>query len=87
MTSEQITLLNAANEFVNRQTRRSHPEGSFDKGGRFYLRSTYDCCSVRRPSRQFPYSQMLHGRSAEHVAHEYGVNASDIRKIARWLVR
>jgi hypothetical protein len=73
----------AAQRFAGLKNRTIHPKGSFDKAGRFYLDTTYSCCSVRRPSRSYPYSQMVHGRTAEHVSHETGIDASLIRKIAK----
>jgi hypothetical protein len=84
---EKRLLLEAANEFVNLKTRRIDPQGKFDKGGRFYLDNEHDCCrGIRSPSRQFPYSQLVHGRTANHVACEYGVDAALIKKIARFMV-
>lgn len=81
------TRLIAANEYVNLKTRRTNPDGSFDNAGRFYLACQLSCCAVRSPSRAYPYSQMLHGRTAEHVANTYHVSAADVRKIARYLVQ
>ena len=42
--------------------REIHPSGHFDKGGRFYLDND-DLVSVRSPSRAYPYSQMIAGRT------------------------
>jgi hypothetical protein len=78
--------LQAAREFLDLQSRKIHPEGRFDKAKRFYLDVTYECCTTRSPSRAYPYSQMVHGRTAEHVAHKYGLSAANIRKTAQLLM-
>jgi hypothetical protein len=83
----QYSIRQAAQRFYDLKTRAIHPKGSFDKAGRFYLDTTYSCCAVRSPSRSYPYSQMVHGRTAEHVAHETGINASLIRSYARIIER
>ena len=79
----QHTIKQAAQRFYDLKNRRINPEGEFDKGGRFYLADQYSCCVVRSPSWAYPYSQMVHGRTAEHVAHETGIDASLIRHYAR----
>ena len=79
------TIKEAALRFINLKNRSIHPEGSFDKGGRFYLDTKYSCCNVRSPSRAHPYSQMVHGRTAEHVSHETGIDVVLIRQAARQL--
>ena len=56
------------NQLKNREI---HPEGTFDKGGRWYPDMKLECCNVRSPSRAYPYSLMLHCRSWEHVCNEY----------------
>ena len=84
MANEE-TILKAAQEFLDLKNRVKHPEGTFDKAGRFYLEETYPCCFVRSPSRAYPYSQMVHGRTAEHVAHVYGISPEDVRRAARQL--
>lgn len=81
------TIRQAAQRFYDLKTRAIHPEGSFDKAGRFFLDTTYSCCAVRSPSRSYPYSQMVHGRTAEHVAHETGIDAALIRSYARIIER
>lgn len=47
-----------------------HPEGEFDKGGRWYPSDREDCggdgTSTRSPSRSWPYSYMLRCRTREH---------------------
>lgn len=79
-------LINAYNEYIKRQSRKSHPIGKFDNGNRWYPseQEKCPCCAnVRTPSRAWPYSYMTHCRTAEHVAHLYGVDAKDIKRLAR----
>lgn len=57
-------------EWVRRQDRDAHPDGSFDNGGRWYPSAAEraSCCSdVRGPSRAWPYSLMQHCRSRPHL--------------------
>lgn len=77
---------NAALCFLRRQNRDEHPEGETDNGNRFYLAHSFACCTaIRAPSREFPWSQMIHARTAVHVAHEFGIEnrVSDLRRYAR----
>ncbi|MES2999473.1 MAG: hypothetical protein V4787_02175 [Pseudomonadota bacterium] len=77
------TVHDAAMRLLRRKERLEHPEGKIDNGGRFYLARNFDCCSgIRAPSRGYPWSEMVHGRSAVHVAHELGIGdrASDVRR-------
>ena len=48
------------------QDREIHPSGRFDGAGRFYLTEA-DCVDVRSPSRRWPYSQMMAGRTKKYV--------------------
>ena len=67
----------------NLQERQVHPDGSFDKSGRFYPseEERESCCdSIRSPSRSFPYSYMTHCRSMGHVAQKFGIALGDMRK-------
>lgn len=67
-------IVKAAKETIALRDRTVHPAGLFDNGGRFYIASRCDCCiGVRSPSRSFPFSEMVHARSAVHVAHTFGV--------------
>jgi len=67
-------ILNCAKEYISRQDRLSHPAGAFDNAKRFSLAEKYQCCDeIRYPSRRFPFPEMTHGRSLQHVAHELGV--------------
>lgn len=79
-----------AREYINRRDRICHPGGSFDSGGRFSLSEKYDCCDgIRSPSRAYPFSEMLHGRTLGHVAHEFCIeqHISVIRRIANRLTK
>jgi hypothetical protein len=55
-----------------RNSRREHPEGSFDKAQRFYPSAREDAdgdgTNVRSPSRAWPYSYMLRCRTRQHCA-------------------
>lgn len=82
------TALSAAVEHVKRQVRDSHPEGTFDKQGRFHIDEGCSCCSsIRTPSRKFPYSHMTHGRSIEHCAVLMGVGLEDAKNALRGIKR
>jgi len=68
--------------YLARQERREHPEGRRDKAGRWYPSAAeeQDCCrAVRSPSRAYPWSLMLHCRSAEHVARLCGVEPAALK--------
>ncbi len=76
----------AVTEYLRRQERLAHPFGRFDRAGRFYLAEAEqrECCgSIRCPSRRWPYSQLTHARTAEHVARLYGVEPTELRRAAR----
>jgi len=65
-------VLPAAEEFLKRQRRESHPKGTFDKAGRWYPdkeNEKRECCDVRSPSRGYPltlnhHCRVDHGRLA-----------------------
>jgi hypothetical protein len=75
----------AVHTYLARQDRREHPAGTFDRAGRFYLAETCgpECGSVSSPSRAYPYPEMIHGRSAVHVAGLYEVTRSELLAAAR----
>lgn len=82
--SEQV--LKAAQEYLSRRDRITNPDGNFDKAGRWYPSESEhcDCCkAIRGPSRAYPYSYMVHCRTAQHVANLYGVDAKELRKATR----
>jgi hypothetical protein len=73
----------AAQEYQNRQDRTTHPDGKFDKGGRWYPSDEEECSCclhIRQPSRRWPLSLNKHCRSMAHVANLYGVSDKELRK-------
>jgi len=73
-------------EYLQRRDRESDPEGEFDRAGRWYPsdEELQECCySIRSPSRNWPYSLLLHCRTLRHVAHLYGVDEQELRRLAR----
>jgi Uncharacterised protein family (UPF0158) len=69
-------------EFVCRELRLHHPDGTFDEGGRFYPseKEARDCCAtIRAPSRAFPFSLMKHCRTIKHVAKLYDVTERAVK--------
>ncbi len=86
--SADAKLKEAAIEFIERQNRISHPDGSNDKGGRWYPSDGERqlCCqSVRSPSRGYPWSYMVHCRTAKHIATLYGVDERSLKRLATYL--
>ena len=83
-TREQIL---AACEYHLLQTRTWHPEGEFDDAKRFYLDAKAagcPCCQqINEPTRRFPNSENAHGRTAEHVACERGVDVLAVRRLRK----
>ena len=56
--------------YESRKSRITHPNGSFDKAGRWDPDETefQDCCRyIRKPSRTYPYSLLKHCRSKKHI--------------------
>ncbi len=83
-TEPTEAVLAAAREYHLLKTRAINPVGAFDKGGRWYP-SKPCSCAVRAPSRAYPYSLMLHMRTAEHVAETHGVARRDVLAAAKAL--
>jgi len=78
----------AAQEYLDRQSRKTHPEGRFDSAGRWYPSrdERCECCRlIRAPSRKYPYSLMLHCRTAHHVARLYNVTRGELLAMAKTL--
>ena len=78
-------IFNAAIDYLNLQTRAKNPKGTFDNAKRFSLDEYFDCCGgIRSPSRNHPYSEMCHGRSAIHVASQHDIphHASLVKRYA-----
>jgi hypothetical protein len=76
----------AAACYRRRKARTEHPEGAFDKNGRFYpsLVESCSCCDrVRSPSLRWPYSLMIHCRTINHIANLFGVDVKDLRREIR----
>lgn len=81
-------IINCAKAYSDMKDRLTHPKGIFDSANRFYIAEKHPCCAgIRSPSRNYPYSQMTHARSLEHIAHDFSVerHMSAIRKIANTL--
>lgn len=77
-------LEQAAQEFIDRKNRNSHPDGKFDGASRWYPSESekQECCGhVRSPSRAYPYSYMVHCRTIQHVAKLYNVDEKELRKL------
>lgn len=57
--------------FNGRKLRESHPDGTFDRAGRWYPSDDENAdgftSTVRGPSRAFPYSYMKAARTLRHV--------------------
>lgn len=84
-TKEYIaSVKSAAQEFIDLRDRKIHPEGDFDNGGRWYPTRRFSCCSeIRNPSSAWPFSLLIHCRTAAHVAENRGVDVSDIRSAVK----
>lgn len=64
-TKSEINLIYAV-----RQTRDAHPEGKFDRRGRWYPSArerSSSLCGIRQPSAAWPYSLMKACRTRRHV--------------------
>ena len=80
------TLRVVAKEYIARRDRDTDPPGRFDKAGRWYAHETErrDCCwPIRSPSRAYPYSWLVHCRTAKHVADLYAVPRKRLLRAAR----
>lgn len=80
----------AAHEFLDRKAREAHPDGYFDAAGRWYPSDAERCgwCdSVRDPSKNYPYSLMVHCRTAGHIADRLDVDPVDVRRRARQIAK
>lgn len=81
-----MTINDAVQMYIDRKNRNGHPEGEFDNAGRWYpaQHEQCACCKyIRQPSRAYPYSLMVHCRTAEHIAHLTSIDAKLIKKLAR----
>lgn len=83
-----LEIIEAATEYIRLRDRITNPRGTFDGGGRFYLDDSerHECCDgIRTPSRRFPYSEMVHARTAIHVAAMHGLEPKSVRRAAKVL--
>jgi hypothetical protein len=77
----QGRLFEAVSDYAKLKSRDNHPEGIFDKVGRWYPNIRLTCCgNIRSPSRNFPLSLNKHCRSAEHVANIHQVDKAQMVK-------
>lgn len=86
MSRQTRQIEEAAREYIARQNRNSHPDGTFDRAGRFYPADDErrPCCAgIRPPSRAYPYSEMTHCRSALHVARLFAVDRTEMMRAVR----
>lgn len=82
--TERRKILFAHLLFIGRRLRYSHPKGEFDKARRWEPSENEksDCCShIRKPSARWPYSLMVHCRTAEHIASLCGVTTKEVKAI------
>lgn len=73
----------AALEYLKRQARVSHPDGSFDKQHRWYPSAQENCGvsdTIRLPSARWPFSYLHACRSLKHVATLFGADETDMRR-------
>jgi hypothetical protein len=80
------TIDEAVKTFLDRKYRKAHPKGNFDSVSRWT--PNYDerceCCkNIRRPTRSYPFSLLVHCRTAEHVANLFGVDVALVKKLAK----
>jgi hypothetical protein len=75
--------LDAALEYIGRRDRTVNPAGRFERNGTWYPVEELSCCAhISPPCGRFPFSLMVHCRTAEHVAREYGMSAKDVKSAA-----
>jgi len=79
-----VKIIEVALEFLALQNRTAHPEGTWGTQKRFYLANKCECCCSRPPSRAWPNSEMLHGRTLIHVATAAGI-ADSIIYVTRYI--
>jgi len=86
VTQFDQALRDATTTYLARKDRSQHPDGSFDSAKRWYPSASerQDCCdTIRTPSAAYPYSLMVHCRTAEHIAQCFGVEASAVKQAVR----
>jgi len=73
-------------QYAARRARREHPEGQFDKAGRWHPSDSerQPCCSsIRQPSKRYPHSLLKHCRSLGHVARLNDVDPGTLASLWR----
>ena len=90
VSADEVSLVvawSAGTVYAARQRRAVHPLGEFDSASRWYpyaKREHRSCCDrIRSPSRRWPYSLMLHCRTAKHVARLFSVPERDVLRAAK----
>jgi hypothetical protein len=85
----RAAVIPAAKQYIARRDRTEHPEGTFDKAGRWYptVSEKLNTSAFRSPSREWPYSYMLACRSLAHVAALHGLSSPDELLAVRRAVR
>ena len=81
-------VFDAALIYIKLKRRVLHPAKNKGGGKRITLLNRYECCAgIRPPSNAFPFSEVLHGRTATHVAHQEGIPEDEgcVRRYA-WLM-
>lgn len=75
-----------AREWLDLDERRKHPDGYFDRAGRWYPSEEETCpCiengDIRSPSRAHPYSLLKHCRTQRHFANKKGLSKEEIKEM------
>ena len=86
----QETVDQAAHEFLDRKARRTHPKGGQKSCGKWWPDEDERCdfCAlIREPSCAYPWSLMVHCRTAEHLADRMDVDVADVRRRAREIAK
>lgn len=78
-----VDLSNAVKLYFDRESRKAHPSGTFDKHRRWYPDDAEHCgcCKlIRRPSAAWPHSLNKHCRSIDHIARLCNVDLKELRR-------
>jgi len=66
---------------VRLKDRDIHPDGFFDRGGRWFpFKETASLREVRAPSKPYPFSYLRHCRTAKYQAQLHGVDLGNVKK-------
>lgn len=66
--------------------RKRHPDGHFDRAGRWYPSDDEEmsCCKeISTPSKKHPYTLNKHCRTLAHISRKYGIDEADLRSASR----